>query len=206
MPDDPNELEEVQPDLRFFDPATPPAAGHSALASPPVKQDGQSSSAQFPAVHDGQSSSTQNPVAGSQQNQRQYLRFRIEDVSAQMYAKGLLSTIGLGRANIAQAAVNLSEGGILLLVKGQFKPGTRVHIRIELEKVRDVLDGDGIVRWCAESARSPGRYFVGVQFENLPSTEKSKIRAMRTWFTSREYKLKSATRRRTKDSGIQTKV
>ena len=155
MPDDPNELEEVLPDLCFFDPAKPPAANHSALASPPPKQEGQPSSTRFPSVHDGQSSSTQLPAVGSPQNQRRHLRFRIEDVSAQMYAKGLLSTVGLGRANVAQAAVNLSEGGILLLAKERFQPGARVRIHIEIETVRDALDCDGIVRWSCLPLREP---------------------------------------------------
>ena len=66
------------------------------------------------------------------------------------------------------------------------------------------IDGNGIVRWSAESARSPGRFFIGVQFEKLSATEKSKIAAMRTWFTSREYKIKSAARKRMKGPQIQT--
>jgi uncharacterized protein (TIGR02266 family) len=128
---------------------------------------------------------------------RRYPRFKTDDeAKAELYLKGLLTTLGIGRKNEARAAVNLSEGGLLVRTATQLKPGAKVQIKIEIEKYHDVIEGEGEVRWCYQSATNASDFYAGVQFKDLPPAQKALIDKMRSWFTSPEYKQKSATRRR----------
>lgn len=130
---------------------------------------------------------------------RQHARFRIEDAKTEIYLKGFLAKLGFRRQNEARVAVNLSEGGILVSTLGKLVPGTRVQLRIEMEKFKDVIETEGEVRWCYMSARDASDYYTGIQFLKLAPAHLSKINQMRAWFTSPEFKQKSATRRRLAD-------
>jgi Tfp pilus assembly protein PilZ len=149
-----------------------------------------------------QGSSTTNPKL-SRQDLRKYLRFKIDDASAGLYVKGFLTSIGLGRANKARAAINLSEGGVMLLTRERIAIGTKVTIRIEMEKFSDVIETTGLVRWCEQSAKSNKDYYAGIQFDKLEESDLKKISQMREWFTSPEYKTRTATRRRLQGPSIE---
>ena len=130
---------------------------------------------------------------------RQHPRFRIGEAKTEMYLKGFFAKMGIGRKNEARVAVNLSEGGLMVSTQGKLAPGSKVQLRIEMEKFKDVIDTEGVVRWCYVSARDASDYYTGIQFVNLAPAHLSKINQMRAWFTSPEYKQKSATRRRLAD-------
>jgi hypothetical protein len=130
---------------------------------------------------------------------RQHPRFRVEEAKTELYLKGFLAKLGLGRKNEARVAVNLSEGGILVSTLGKLAPGSKVLLRIEMEKYKDVIEAEGEVRWCYVSARNASDYYTGIQFVKLAPAHLSKIHQMRAWFTSPEFKQKSATRRRLAD-------
>jgi hypothetical protein len=127
---------------------------------------------------------------------RQYSRFRMDEAIAQLYIKGFLSKIGLARKNEARSAVNLSEGGILMVTHAKLTPGTKVQVKIEIEKYHDLIEAEGEVRWCFQSARDASDFYAGIQFKNLPQAHAALIGKMRAWFTSPEFKQKTATRRR----------
>ena len=74
--------------------------------------------------------------------------------------------------------------------------GAKVLLRIEMEKFKDVIEAEGEVRWCYVSARNASEFYAGIQFLDLPPAAASKIGKMRAWFTSPEFKQRSATRRR----------
>lgn len=65
---------------------------------------------------------------------RRHRRFGVDEASAALYREGLLLKLGLGKRNRARAAVDLSEEGIRLVAAVPLLPGTRVRIRIEMEK------------------------------------------------------------------------
>ncbi len=130
---------------------------------------------------------------------REHARFRIEDAKTEIYLKGFLAKMGIGRKNEARVAVNLSEGGMLVSTHGKLAPGAKVQLRIEMEKFKDVIETEGEVRWCYVSARNASDYYAGIQFVKLAPAHLSKIHQMRAWFTSPEFKQKSATRRRLAD-------
>lgn len=127
---------------------------------------------------------------------RRHPRFRTDEATAELYLKGFLSKFGIGRKNEARGAVNLSEGGILIILHSKLAAGTKVRVRIEMEHYNDIIEADGEIRWCTQSARDPSNYYAGVQFKDLPPAQASHLAKMRSWFTSPEFKQKSATRRR----------
>ena len=68
---------------------------------------------------------------------RQHPRFRVEDAKTELYLQGFLAKLGIGRKNEARVAVNLSEGGLLLSTHGKLAAGTKVQLRIEMEKFKE---------------------------------------------------------------------
>lgn len=143
---------------------------------------------------DGSSGSHPKPA---RQDLRRHLRFRVDDASARLYLKGLLTSIGLGRVNKCRAAINLSESGVLLLVGEILPVDARVTVRIEMQTFSDVIEAEGVVRWCTESARRKDEFYAGVEFSGLGEQDLKRIAHMREYFTSAEHKARTATRRRT---------
>lgn len=140
----------------------------------------------------------------TRQELRTFMRFRIEDASAEMFVKGFFTSFGLGRVNKGRAAINLSEGGVMLLVSETVPVGTKVTVRIDMEKYEDIIEATGVVRWCEQSARSDKDFYAGIQFTGLGDADLKKIAKMREWFTSPEYKTRTATRRRNNPPQIQS--
>ena len=141
-----------------------------------------------------------DPPSSSIRNQRAELRrhprFKTDEATVQLYIKGLLTTLGIGRKNEARASVNLSEGGILLATNVKLNKGAKVQVRIEIEKFKDVIEAEGTVAWCFQNARDTASWYAGIAFQNLPPAQAALIAKMRSWFTSPEYRQKSATRKR----------
>ena len=129
-------------------------------------------------------------------------RFRVDGITPLVYEKGMLTTMGIGRKNHARAAINLSEGGILIRVHDRLKIGTSVRVKLEIEKFNDVIEADGVVRWCFQSATDATDFYAGLQFQKLPSSIVNKIARLRSYFTSPEYMMKMATKRRADPLGI----
>lgn len=143
-----------------------------------------------------QDSPSDPPGQGAKRDLRKHLRFRIDDASTKLYLKGFLTSLGLGRVNKARAAINLAEGGTMLLTGESIPVGTRVIVRIDLERFGDVIEAPGEVRWCAQSGKSDQDYYAGIQFTGLSPADAKKIARMRDWFTSPEYKTRTTTRRK----------
>ena len=127
---------------------------------------------------------------------RRHVRFVPDKASAQIYPKGFLTTIGIGRDREPRTIVNLSESGALIVLGAKLPSGTKVMVRIEMEQYKDVIETEGEIRWCYQSARDKTAFYAGIQFVNLTRSQATRIAKMREWFTSPEYKLKSSTRRR----------
>ena len=150
----------------------------------------------FPAPPSGRKNDQPSSGRLNKTELRRHSRFKTEEeATVQLYLKGLLTSLGIARKNEAHSAVNLSEGGILLTTGSKLKKGTRVQVRIEIEKFKDVIQAEGVVAWCFQSARDAS-FYAGISFENLAPAQAALIGKMRSWFTSPEYKQKSATRKR----------
>jgi len=132
---------------------------------------------------------------------RSSVRFQVDDVAPLVYRKGLLQNLGIGRVNEARAAINLSEGGILIRTEGRIPRDTKVKVRLELEKFKDTFEAEGVVCWCGEGAEG-GEFYAGIQFIDLPAKVKAKIARLRGYFTSPEYRTRTAARRKRESFGF----
>lgn len=133
---------------------------------------------------------------GKKSELRTSMRFRVDDAVPLVYEKGLLSSLGIGRTNQARAAISLSEGGILVRTHDKMKTGTKVKVRLEIEKFKDVIEAEGVVRWCFQSAKEQANYYAGIRFTKVAPPVATKIAALRGYFTSPEYRSRSASRRK----------
>lgn len=142
--------------------------------------------------------------AGRKSELRRSARFHIDDAVTLVYRKGLLQTLGIGRVNEARAAVNLSEGGILVRTHDRVKAGTKVKVRLEIEKFKDVIEAEGVVRWCFKGANDESEFYAGIRFTEVPDAAVHKIARLRGYFTSPEYRTRHAARRRRDPLGLET--
>jgi len=136
--------------------------------------------------------------ASKDTERRRHHRFEIDEASAQLYKEGFLSILGMGKGNLARATIDISEGGAQFLVHERLAIGTKVKLRIAVDKFQDAIEAGGIVRWCYQSAKKKEDFFVGVQFNRTEPAQERKIAAMRTWFTSPQYKAVKQSRARDK--------
>src|SRR5262249_27390630 len=140
----------------------------------------------------GRNDSPSSSIRNQRAELRRHPRFRAEEASAQLYIKGFLSKLGIGLKNEARSAVNLSEGGVLLSTHTKLNRGTKVRVRIEIERFKVVIEAEGVITWCFQSARDTS-FYAGIAFQNLPPAQAALIGKMRSWFTSPEFRQKSAT-------------
>ncbi|HLF92917.1 MAG TPA: PilZ domain-containing protein [Planctomycetota bacterium] len=124
---------------------------------------------------------------------REHPRFKLEGATAVLGKAGFLSKLGLSQRK--DAVVNLSQGGVLVLVGKPLPVGTRLPIRIEIANPADVVEGEAVVRWCAQSARNDAHFYAGLSFEGLDPLARKKIAKMHEWFTSSEYRAKASARK-----------
>ena len=129
---------------------------------------------------------------------RRHHRFDLQDTTLTLYRDGFLTLIGVGKENKAKVAVNISEGGIQVIIRERLSPGAKVKMKLQIEKFKDAIEAVGIVRWCYQNSKRKDDYHAGIQFENLPSIEGRKIASMRDWFTSTAYRPARETKPRKK--------
>ncbi len=138
------------------------------------------------------------PETDKHRELRSSLRFKVENVTPVVYVKGLLTQFGLGIENRAREAINLSTGGILVRTGDRIAKGTKVGVRLEIEKFNDVVEADGVVRWCFQNAKDSRQFYAGIQFTKISKADTLKIAQLQGYFLSPEYKQKTA-RRKLKD-------
>ncbi|HXG59951.1 MAG TPA: PilZ domain-containing protein [Planctomycetota bacterium] len=136
------------------------------------------------------------------EDRRRFPRFEIDEASGTLQTAGLLGLLRWGRRNLARCAVDLAEGGARLLLHRRVAPGTKVRVRIEMERYKDAVEAAGVVRWCYQSARRKDDFHAGVMFVNLDPAQQKKVALMRDWFTSPQYKALRETRLRSKGPEI----
>ena len=141
---------------------------------------------------------TETTPGGSKKpnERRRYTRFEVDECQATMYREGILTIFGVGKGNLARAALDLSEGGVRLQIQDRIPIGTKVRMIIEMEKYKDHIEASGEVRWCYQSAKHSKDFYAGVEFEELDPAQKRKISLMREWFTSPQYRAVRETARK----------
>jgi hypothetical protein len=149
---------------------------------------------------DEASSGRNEPPPAQGSDRRNHGRFEVDQASAHLIKDGFLALIGIGKGNnLARAAIDVSQSGAQLLIHVRLSPGTKVRLKIAVEKYKEVIETTGIVRWCYQSAKKKQDFFVGVEFQAMNATEARKLAAMRDWFTSPQYKAVKQGRSRPKE-------
>ena len=136
--------------------------------------------------------------ASNEAERRRHHRFDLNDTTLTVYREGFLTLLGVGRENKAKVAVNLSEGGLQVILRERVNPGAKLKIRLEISKFKDAIEAVGVVRWCYQNAQRKDDFHAGIQFEDLPGTESRKIASMREWFTSPAFRAVRETKLRKK--------
>jgi hypothetical protein len=131
-------------------------------------------------------------------DRRRHARFEVDETQADLRKKGLLSSLGAG-ANKGREAVNLSEGGVRLRTSERIPPGTKVRVRIQIDRHKDTIEAEGVVRWTYQSARDKEVFFTGVEFAGEEPGRSKKITVMREFYTSPQYKAMKDSRVRKKE-------
>jgi Tfp pilus assembly protein PilZ len=147
--------------------------------------------AEFKKINKGAPTSppkTETNGQGKSAERRAHSRFGVDECQATLYREGLLTVFGVSKQNRARAALDLSEGGVRFVTTERLPIGTRVRMIIQMEKYKDQIEASGEVRWCYQSLKKTGDFYVGVQFTNLDPVQKRKIAQMREWFTSPQYR------------------
>jgi hypothetical protein len=136
-----------------------------------------------------------NPAPSGGRDVRKQVRFLIDDASTSFSIKGISTSLGSGRANRSRAAINLSEGGTMLLLCEPLPVGTEIHVRIEIDGYEESIQAGGVVRWCEQEGRNDREFRAGVEFVDLGPEQMRKIARMRDWTTSPEYRKRAGTPR-----------
>ncbi len=136
------------------------------------------------------------------EERRRFPRFEIDGATGTLQPAGLLGFLRWGRHNLARCAVDLAEGGARLLLHRRLRAGTRVRVRIEMERYKDAIEAPAVVRWCYQSARRKDDFYAGVMFLKLDPSQQKKVALMRDWFTSPQYKALRESRRRARGPEI----
>lgn len=127
--------------------------------------------------------------------QRKHVRFQIDEAPTSFSIKGISISLGLGKVNRGRAAINLSEGGAMLLLCEPLPPGTKIVVRIEIEGVAPFIETPGVVRWCEKEGRNDKDYHAGIEFEQLDNAQLRKITQLCDLLSSPEVQDRRATRR-----------
>ena len=123
---------------------------------------------------------------------RQHPRFKIEGATAVLGKEGMLA--GLGMGNRLRKLVNLSQGGAMIQTIKRLVVGSRHPVRIEIPKYKEVIEAEGEVKWCLESAKAKNDFYVGISFADLAESDRKKIARMQDLFTSADYRAQNAVR------------
>jgi hypothetical protein len=110
------------------------------------------------------------------EERRKYPRFAAGEAEAVLVRDGAISAFDVGR-NKARRAVDLSAGGTRLVAVERMEPGTRVRVKLRMERPQDEIDAAGEIRWCASAGGGPV-FHVGVMFVDLDADQADRIGAL----------------------------
>lgn len=139
---------------------------------------GQNEQAPFPSHPRHEAFPGTHPVPTGREL-RKHLRFHMDDSSTSFSMKGVSTSLGAGHVSRGRAAINLSEGGAMLLVCEAIPVGTEVVVRIEIEDHGEFLETAGVVRWCEQANRNEKDFHAGIEFVGLNEADLRKIGKMR---------------------------
>jgi len=162
-------------------PTSPVAPPLPAVQAPPPP------ATTVPTMHlpprETRSPSPPPPRASAPSNRRRHVRFFVEGARVELEAKRWVA-LPFAKGNKGRRLLDLSEGGACLICTEQLEVGTRVRLKIVLEKVKDEIEVFGDVRWCRQDKHSSKIFLVGVLFVDLDSEQTRKLKQFEEFFTA----------------------
>jgi hypothetical protein len=144
----------------------------------------------------GSSEATSTPISlpPAPLERRKHLRFRVEQAIARILDEGLKARLKglLGKRNFT--LLNLSEAGARVAMASMLKPGALVHLKIEIESLREEIVTPAKIVWCLKNSRKEDEFHAGLLFTGLSPAEAKKITHMRDYLDSALYKTRHTTR------------
>ena len=142
---------------------------------------------------------TSSASASAWSGKRKHVRFGIPS-RAQVSISRFLGF----KKTLEGRVVDISEGGASVMLTEEVAKGARVHIRIDVKEVKDLLEADGTIASVAPplpGVKDP-TWITGVKFDELPREDEMKIAGWRSYFGSTMIRKKDDDRRR--DLGMPT--
>ncbi len=133
-------------------------------------------------------------------NRRKFVRFRPPEceISITKETTGLAKLLGRSDdTNIASGLYDISEGGVRVSLKERLAVGLKVRVRLKVLKFNDDVNQEGTVSWLTMHAYRTDLFIAGITFTKVDAATQRVIGAMRGYFLSPQYKLKTETRIRT---------
>ena len=140
--------------------------------------------------------------SGRPEDRREHARFEPDDANTIVFRRGLLTLVGMRRTIKAMVTLDLSTGGVRVLIKRRLKPKTKVKVKIQMEKYKDSIETTGVIQWCFQNKSNSKEFYAGIKFEDMDDTQTRKLGRMRDWFTSPQYKAVRDSKMKPDESGL----
>lgn len=147
----------------------------------------------------GDTNSRPAPGGNDPSNRRKHPRFRPPEceITISRETSGIFKFLSrVDTSNMASNLYDISEGGIRASVKERLADGSKVRVRFKVLKFNDEVNQEGIVVWTMPHAYRNDLFIIGIRFDKIDAAGKRVIAAMRSYFTSPEFRLKTETRTR----------
>ena len=113
---------------------------------------------------------------------RKFPLFEVSKITCSLCRRGLTTFMGISRVVLEGTVLELSEGGCRVSLGERLFPDTKLHLRLEVPKFKDVFEADATSRWCREMIKhDPPLFYAGIMFVNPPSAMSKKISSMRLY-------------------------
>jgi hypothetical protein len=115
-------------------------------------------------------------------NRRRHVRFFIEGARVEVEEKKWVA-LPFPKGNNRRRLLDLSEGGVCMICTEKVELGTRVRLKIIVEKVREEIEVFGEVRWCRQDQHSSKIFLVGALFVDLDAEQTRKLQLLEVLFS-----------------------
>jgi len=99
------------------------------------------------------------------------------DKNARRYIKRFPVAFSDGRTEYSAVTSNISSTGIFIRTRKALPPGTRLHIRLEVDRGRYIAL-EGVVAWALKTGIVDFKDGMGVRLEIIPEEYKALIRSL----------------------------
>ncbi len=136
------------------------------------------------------------PLPPDHDERRRHLRFVPREITVSLVKEqGFLRRFGLKGSNLAGTVLDISEGGLRIIIKKRIPVGSRILMDFQVELLKDRLEIGGHVLWLAVHPHQPDLFIIGVRFDRLTPDQVKMVSNWRTYFNSPQVKQRETSKR-----------